>query len=595
MRDFEILNPKSKSLITSEDTLSAFCKANGLTYEMVDISELEHFSKPYCFIHTGETKNQFNGGNVNHWMFLAGSMIFDSYGLQDDFLLPEWCKYVQLRPKRLQEFGSNVCGEYCCTFYKFVASQSDQDDEDLGHDYCDAMGFSENRNQNDRIVQAWFAKEHGQLETQGGKSGTQEKGGKINSETINRDLSRFFGKAVSGDDMDAFIEDLIGPKAHGQLSKDERKTIANLFYNPKVAHENADIFNALWQQKRANPDALPGLRPLADFYQRLTNPDYASVLNNFYNSHPYTAQHAQYWAENKEKFNPGKPQINTTTAPDPIPVIDPGLTVSPATPHMPNTTPAIIPGVPGGADPTPVPSATTEPATSTADPTTTPPVPGGVPGATAPGATPDPGSATTGLVPWTPPGPGAAPPPQTTPAPGKEVSTWFQKVRETLGLKDQRPTSSIPNEIANPPAADFPSNFDPQFAKTPQPLNFPVPTTTPMPQVVRESTIAMTAVENFTPHLREMPNTTTIPVGAHNPVKRLRLDGTLEHVPKKAKGAVTAYNTIQTYVPMPQEVDEITTVPFQHPQFQQLTAVPQLATMDKGFFKAGTNKLNTTN
>lgn len=161
--DHEILNPKSDTLVLDESDLKDFCKSNGLEYQIVDLKDLESFESKYAFVHSGATKDQFNGGNTNHWMFIYGRMIFDSYGLQEDFLFPQWTQPVELKPKRIQEYGSNVCGEYCCTFYKFVHSGIDPNDENMGLEYCDSLGFSENRGRNDRLVQEAYTHLGGEM------------------------------------------------------------------------------------------------------------------------------------------------------------------------------------------------------------------------------------------------------------------------------------------------------------------------------------------------------------------------------------------------------------------------------------------------
>jgi hypothetical protein len=149
----EILNPKSETLILDETDLELFCQRNKLQYKCTNLKDLANFDGQYTFVHTGQEKDQFNGGNTNHWMFLYGKNLFDSYGMQDDFLLPEWAVPVQMKPHRIQEYGSNVCGEYCSTFYKFAASGIDPDDANMGLEYSDAMQLSQRRGDNDRLVQ----------------------------------------------------------------------------------------------------------------------------------------------------------------------------------------------------------------------------------------------------------------------------------------------------------------------------------------------------------------------------------------------------------------------------------------------------------
>jgi hypothetical protein len=187
--DDEILNPKSESLILDESDLEDFCSRNKLEFNVVNLSELESFDSQYGFIHTGEQKDQFNSGNINHWMFIYGRYVFDSYGSQSDFLLPEWTEKVQLKPERIQEFGSNVCGEYCCTFYHFVTTGVDPDDANMGLEYCDAMGLSQRRGHNDRVVQEAFLNLGGDFNSE---SDSDNEGGKMTMPTNSQKAKSIF-------------------------------------------------------------------------------------------------------------------------------------------------------------------------------------------------------------------------------------------------------------------------------------------------------------------------------------------------------------------------------------------------------------------
>lgn len=601
-RDFEILNPKSSSLITSEDQLRDFCSSNKLQFEIVNLSELESFKKPYAFIHTGAEKDQFNGGNTNHWMFLVGNQVFDSYGLQEDFLLPSWCTYVRLQPKRLQEYGSNVCGEYCCTFYQFAHASTDLNNEDLGLDYCDSLGMSENRNKNDKIVQSIYAQEGGKLVKKSAARGIQNSGGAVDLKNINSDVSKYHRGYRGGID-EGYLHDLLGQKTFKTLANEDKRTLFGLFRTPKNAIDNQDLFEDIWQRNRADFDARSGLIRLKDHMDRLSNPEYARALLEAYDS-GYTMEQASYWKYYKIFSNPL--DIATTTAPTDIPIKDPKKDLTPPKPGgIPNAQPAVIPAIPSGnaneinntaiatVPPTTLPTTPIDSNSETIEPEIDqheidkykPPITPAGPGQyeidnytpPAPG--------------FTPAGPGQAPPQSSTAVAIPEDTSWLDSAKEYLGLK--KPGKELPTEITNPTFAEFPWNFDKSNTTLPEPLNFPIPNTVPIPEVIREGTIALEPVHQFLPNTQpaHLLNTAD-PVGPANPKRKMRLDGTLDQVPKKSRGAVTAFQTIQTYVPMPQEIDPISTVPFQYPQFQQLTAVPQLATMDKGFFKAGTNKLN---
>ncbi len=148
------INPHSESVVVSESVLKRFCSKNNLPYKLITLAQL-HSDSPsrYAFVFTGDKADKFNGGYHNHWLFLLGSHLFDSYSYQKHYNLPEWCEPVALHPAQLQAFGSNVCGEYCCTFYQYSFDKSEQDSlDEIGLDYCNEYGFTNERDRNDKIV-----------------------------------------------------------------------------------------------------------------------------------------------------------------------------------------------------------------------------------------------------------------------------------------------------------------------------------------------------------------------------------------------------------------------------------------------------------
>jgi len=150
-------NIKSDKFTMTTDNIQSWCKEKNLSYHLIDLSKLEEANSKYSFVHTGTNKNEYNNGYNNHYLFLFGKYLFDSYSYQSHYKLPKWIIPVTLNPPRLQEFGSSVCGEYCCVFYRFVYSIIENSEDEstfssLGIDFCKHFNMSTNRKENDLII-----------------------------------------------------------------------------------------------------------------------------------------------------------------------------------------------------------------------------------------------------------------------------------------------------------------------------------------------------------------------------------------------------------------------------------------------------------
>ncbi len=149
--------PFSNSSTLSNIDIEKFIKKHNLNANLLTLEEFN--SNPdsahaYCVLFTGEDKNKLNNGYSHHWLGLCGDYAFDSYGYLSDYTFPIKLNHVKCFPSRLQEFSSNVCGEYVLSFISFC--QNKQLDENIGRDYCYHYGFSRNRNNNDKIVLSWY-------------------------------------------------------------------------------------------------------------------------------------------------------------------------------------------------------------------------------------------------------------------------------------------------------------------------------------------------------------------------------------------------------------------------------------------------------
>ena len=105
-----------ESVALSESDIRTWCKHNKLPCHFVDLDNLDDNKEGEVFIFTGNTKNKINDGADHHWLFGLGPKVFDSYGAED-YKLPSTYSFFHHKPKQLQPYNTNVCGEFCCLFY----------------------------------------------------------------------------------------------------------------------------------------------------------------------------------------------------------------------------------------------------------------------------------------------------------------------------------------------------------------------------------------------------------------------------------------------------------------------------------------------
>jgi len=543
--DNKVLNPKSESLVLSEIDLKNFSRTKGLEYACTDLSDLDKFGGKFTFVHTGSEKNQFNGGNTDHWMFLGGDKIFDSYGLQEDFLFPSWVKYVELRPKRLQEYGTKVCGEYCCIFFEFMHQHDDQNDDNIGLEFCDYYGFSEARAENDRIVQQVYKDEGGH-----------------------------YGADYGGD-----IEEM------GGAVKKPRKMF-NSEYLSKIKQYN-NILDRMAEDKVVSRLEYRRYRTASmEFLPK--NKHFQRLLREHYPTHPLVQENfkmpPQYIDVEEPAVDPdlepdeesdveevtAEPDT-TTPAPGGAPAPAPPGTTTPA-PPVP-TTPSPIPPVPTPV-PHPVPSPVPLPAPV--------PAPGPIPG------TPVPPIPFPYPVPAPAPGPVPAHPPGTSPAPFPLIPTPAPSPMSTPIVQVPEPFVGTSPNVAVIPGSDLAT---PEAMKT---LMQTITPSIPLDQQFLHPTIPKQALQPFMPNPRSFINGAVQQMATpeRTAAKRLHYDGTVNSNFKKAKGTVQALQQVQSFVPwinLEEDADEA--IAFQTPQITQQTNVPQTLVIERGLLKAATNKL----
>ena len=149
-----------QKISTTDLDLKTWCKRNGMPFHVVDLDDLitSGVTERYAFIYTGSEATKYNNGYKNHWLFLDSNTIFDSYGLfkSYNFNSTEFHPVIN-RPQRLQAFNSNVCGQYCALYYKFVLD-CDYDEYGAGQQFCASYGFTYDRVENDKVILSEFAR-----------------------------------------------------------------------------------------------------------------------------------------------------------------------------------------------------------------------------------------------------------------------------------------------------------------------------------------------------------------------------------------------------------------------------------------------------
>lgn len=151
----------SSRVETTDYNLEQWCNDNGLAFNVIDLDELVNGShtERYAFIYTGQEATKANNGYKMHWLFMDSDYIFDSYGLFRAYNIPAEFKPVELRPTRLQTFNTNVCGQYCALFYKYVSQLgADYSEDSVGKAFCANYGFTYERIDNDRKVLAEYTR-----------------------------------------------------------------------------------------------------------------------------------------------------------------------------------------------------------------------------------------------------------------------------------------------------------------------------------------------------------------------------------------------------------------------------------------------------
>jgi hypothetical protein len=577
--DHEILNPKSETLVMNETNLEKFCKTNSLKYELVVLEDLDNFKGTYAFIHTGDKKNQFNGGNINHWMFIYGKHIFDSYGLAEEFLLPAWAKKVQLKPARIQEFGSNVCGEYCCTFYQFVVSGVDQNDENMGLEYCDSMGFSQDRGSNDRLVQEKFLDLGGEWTDSEDSDSDSELSGTVQGSG----LFDFVASAVQ--DMGAALKKKF---LSNEMTKEEQDKSLKVIESALARAPHHNIASDFYRnQLNAMKQKLIGYVPPGPPTSGLTNnmsipsdkPGNATLTADAHQVESKPAALAQEEiADTTDKatiLSGQSPAVNST-APHTIPPFVPGK------PILTDPTSAQPLGIPASKipDPTDAVNATSSALSTSMNDANSTAISIANPIQTPPGTIPNPEDPEYAMIPAV-----------EKPGSLSIVNPDYTQGNIITPTSKKDEASVPPNTVSQVPGHDYHLGLDTGAIPMKMPTTLGTSYESPMVPADMQllyPTIPKQALVPILPHpVRKLLDEESV-VGGGVGGKRINYDGSIGVVAKRLRGAIDAQRQVESFVPIHNGAitRRSSAMPFQQPPISILSAVPQVLVVDPGLLKA---------
>lgn len=142
----------------TQSQIERFFKFHNTEIHVVDLEKLkEQEAYELEVIYTGSEANEFNNGNPHHWLIKYGSTVFDSYGARD-YKIPEHLHFATHKPKDLQSYGTNVCGEYSCLIGLFYSDNPDIEEEEVAQEFVSEFNLTTDTKANDEIILECFKK-----------------------------------------------------------------------------------------------------------------------------------------------------------------------------------------------------------------------------------------------------------------------------------------------------------------------------------------------------------------------------------------------------------------------------------------------------
>jgi hypothetical protein len=143
-----------------------FFSLQNIPYRELTFTQIPTSKFIQAVVFSGFEKNSLNGGNDHHWLYFLNhgkdKFLFDSYGdkhaYDDSFLKTNNIKFINKH--RLQEWGTNTCGEYVCSFADFLNNQYNPtqpfEPNHFIQDFLDQFKFTHNHKENDTIVKDYY-------------------------------------------------------------------------------------------------------------------------------------------------------------------------------------------------------------------------------------------------------------------------------------------------------------------------------------------------------------------------------------------------------------------------------------------------------
>lgn len=152
--------------LSNIDLKNYFEKHNIPFNEVNGLSNLNPTRTKQSIVYTGSEPDPINNGVTKHWLHYTPinntrRELFDSYGdesaYNDQFFKNNNIRFVNRH--QLQAFDTNVCGEYCAAWAKFIHEHPERataSPEHLLEEFIQKHGFTKNRVENDKKIQKYY-------------------------------------------------------------------------------------------------------------------------------------------------------------------------------------------------------------------------------------------------------------------------------------------------------------------------------------------------------------------------------------------------------------------------------------------------------
>lgn len=160
-----ITNMFDSSQGLTDEEIKNFLHVNNIPFhEIKQLKDLDKMKNAQSVVYTGSQSDEINNGNTKHWLYAVKpnkdvTYLFDSYGdktaYNPEFFSKNNIKFINKR--KLQEFGSNVCGPYVCAFAQQVNAMGNQfEPSKTINDFYHTFRFTKNARENDETIKKFW-------------------------------------------------------------------------------------------------------------------------------------------------------------------------------------------------------------------------------------------------------------------------------------------------------------------------------------------------------------------------------------------------------------------------------------------------------